>query len=147
LLARCSLEPLTDGAHIFGELLKAGIVGLRLRTNEKVSTFEMRQELRAHNLAQASFDTISLDDLSLVFRDDHPHPGMQQQGNAYPGFEALGLDSLPCTSYRFEVGLARQPRATRKPKRLRRRRISTVVGLSAAYVPSCDAGLALHAPI
>jgi hypothetical protein len=82
-----------------------------------------------------------------VLRDDHPHPGMQQQGNGYPSFEALGLDSLPCTSYRFEVGLARQSCATRKPKRLRRRRISTVVGLSAAYVPSCDAGLALHAPI
>ncbi|HEY0528123.1 MAG TPA: hypothetical protein VGD02_04805, partial [Gemmatimonadaceae bacterium] len=142
MLARCFLESLTDGAHIVGELLKAGIISLRLRTNEKISTLQVRQELRAHDLAQASFDTIPLDDFSLVLWNDHPHPGMQQQGGANPGLEAFGLDSLPGASYRFEVGLARQPRVTRKPKRFRRRRISTVVGLSAAYVPSCDAGLA-----
>jgi hypothetical protein len=79
--------------------------------------------LRAHQLAQAPFDTISLDNLSLVLWNNHPDPRMQQQGSANPSFQALGLDSLPCTSYSFKVGLARQPRAARKAKRLRRRRI------------------------
>jgi hypothetical protein len=138
---------LADGAHIFGKLLEGGIVCLGLRTDEKVRTFQMGQKLRANQLTQASLDPIPLDDLSPVFWDDDSDPWMQQQGSAYPGFEALGLDSLPCTSNSFEVGLARQPRGTRKPKRFRRRRISMVVGLSAVCVPSCDGGSELHGPI
>lgn len=83
----------------------------------------MGKKLRADKLTQASFDTISLDDLSLMLGDDYAYPRMQQQGSAYPSFEALGLNSLPCTSYNFEIGLARQPRAAREAKRSRRRRI------------------------
>jgi hypothetical protein len=138
---------LANGAHIFGKLLEGGIVCLGLRTDEKISTFEVGQKLRAHQLTQPSFDTISLDDLSPVFWDDDSNPWMHEQGSAYPSFKALGLDSLPCTSNSFEVGLARQSRTTRKPKRFRRRRISMVVGLSAVYAPSCDGGSEPHGPI
>lgn len=79
--------------------------------------------MRANELTQPPFDTIPLDNFSLVLGNDDSDPRMQQQGSANPSFQALGLDSLPCTSYSFEVSVARQPRATRKAKRFRRRRI------------------------
>jgi hypothetical protein len=96
--------------------------------------------LRPHQLAQPPLDSIAVDDLVPVLRNDYPDPWMQQQGSGYPSFESLGLYSLPCTSYSFEIGLARQPGTARKAKRLRRRRIWTAVELSAVCAPSSDDG-------
>jgi hypothetical protein len=83
----------------------------------------MGQKPRSYQLAKSSFDAVTFDDIASVFRDDDSHSRIEQRGSSYPSFQSLGLDSLPCSPYAFEIGLTRQPRLARKAEGFRRRRI------------------------
>jgi hypothetical protein len=120
--------PAGNGIYLCGELIKSRAVGLRLGSHEKVYPPNYRQQSKSHKLSQASFGTVPIDDVSPMFRNNHPYPRMKQQGSRDPGLETLGVYPLPCTSYQLEVGLFRQPPVAGKAEALMRRRIWMATG-------------------
>lgn len=116
--------PLADSSHIAGELLKARPVRIRFSANKQVNTWQDGQQVDSDELSQTSLHKIPLDNLPSVFGNDDAYPRMWQQGSGSPGFQSLGLHSLPCTSQCFQVSFTRQPDAAREAEGLRRQRTS-----------------------
>jgi hypothetical protein len=123
--ARKLHNPAANYCNLVGQLFKAAAVCLRLRSNQKIYSCDVRQKSGTNNLTKAAFDEIPLDNLPSVLWDNDTHPWMRQQGSGCSSFQTLGLHSLPCTPYRFQIGFARKPGPARETERLRRRRISS----------------------
>lgn len=121
--------PATYVADVDRKILKGRVIRIWFGPNQEIdTTIESRQEGGSDKFAQTSLHSVALYDSSPVFGNDHSYPWMRQQGSRCPGFKALGLDPLPCTSYNLEIAFPCQPQPTRETQRARRRRISSVVG-------------------
>jgi hypothetical protein len=102
-------RPFTDYANIVGKLLKGRPIGLWLRPNKKVDTTEAGQQPDPHDFSQPTLNTVPINDLASVFGHYDSDSWIQQQGSRCSSFESLGLHSLPCSSYRFQIGFACKP--------------------------------------
>jgi hypothetical protein len=109
--SRC---PPCDRVDIHRKLVKARTICLGFCAEQDVDPSKNRQHSRSGQLTQASLCAVPVDNASSIFRNNHTHSWMKQQGSRCPSIETLGLHPLPCTPYRFKLGLFRQPGAARK---------------------------------
>jgi hypothetical protein len=122
-MRRNSCSPPGDCVDFHRKLVEARAVCFRFRAKQYINPSSNGQYSRPRQLTEPALYAIPVYNVSSVFRNNHTNPWMKQQGSGRASFETLGLHPLPCTSYRFQIGLSRQPGAARKAERLTRRRI------------------------
>ena len=110
------------------KLVKARAISFRFRAQQDINATCRRQYSHSRQFTQLPLGAVPIDDVMPVFRNHHADPWMKQQGSRCTSFETLGLHPLPCTPYRLQIGLSRQPEAARKAERFTRQRIWSVTG-------------------
>ena len=85
------------------------------------------KQMQSDELAESSFESVSIDSGVSVSRYDDAHTQVRLRGRTHPNQQTVRSESLPLASNSFEVRPAADPSRSRKSMTARRLRTSTAV--------------------
>ena len=133
--------------QLFVELGERRVVSFTTSPYDDVPSWEIRDELRTHDLAKSALQEVPCNVRPRVLRHDEANPRVRKMGSGCPDLENPSPDALPFARYSAQVGIPRQPKGAREAQVIRRRRTSTGAAPSAAGDPSYGGDSELHVPI